>query len=65
MQAPCKDCPDRSVTCHANCEKYREFATANAEQRKQRNIENVGRQYTIEKYNKAVKKRRNKGFRKR
>ena len=62
MNPPCKDCPDRSVTCHANCEKYREFATANAEQRKQRHIENVGRQYTIEKYNKAVKKRSKKRF---
>lgn len=60
MQAPCKDCPDRSVTCHANCEKYKEFAMENAEQRKQRHIENVGRQYTIEKYNKAVKKRSKK-----
>ena len=63
MQAPCKDCPDRSVTCHAECEKYRECATTNAEQRKQRHIENVGRQYTIEKYNKAVKKRSKKRFR--
>lgn len=63
MQAPCKDCPDRSVTCHAECEKYRELATTNAEQRKQRHIENVGRQYTIEKYNKAVKKRSKKRFR--
>lgn len=63
MKAPCKDCPDRSVTCHANCEKHREFATANAEQRKQRHIENVGRQYAIDKYNKAVKKRSKKSFR--
>jgi len=24
--APCKDCPDRTVGCHASCEKYIAFA---------------------------------------
>lgn len=22
MDAPCKDCKDRSMTCHSECEKY-------------------------------------------
>lgn len=22
MQAPCKDCPERHMTCHERCEKY-------------------------------------------
>ena len=22
MMAPCKDCEDRHIACHANCEKY-------------------------------------------
>lgn len=25
MVAPCKDCPDRYVGCHGNCEKYKEY----------------------------------------
>ena len=25
MKAPCKDCPERSVTCHSECEKYLAF----------------------------------------
>ena len=25
---PCKDCPDRRVGCHAECEKYREYDAA-------------------------------------
>ena len=25
MNAPCKDCPDRSQGCHARCEKYAAF----------------------------------------
>lgn len=26
IQPPCKDCPDRTVGCHASCEKYTAFA---------------------------------------
>lgn len=26
IQPPCKDCPDRTVGCHATCEKYLDFA---------------------------------------
>lgn len=25
MTAPCKDCPDRSLGCHASCGKYIEY----------------------------------------
>lgn len=25
-KAPCKDCPDRQVGCHINCEEYLAFA---------------------------------------
>lgn len=25
MNAPCKDCPDRYVGCHSQCEKYQAF----------------------------------------
>ena len=25
MQAPCKNCTDRKLGCHATCEKYQEF----------------------------------------
>lgn len=34
MQSPCKkDCPNRSATCHAECEAYLLFAEENAKQR--------------------------------
>ena len=26
MIAPCKDCKDRSPTCHAECEKYKAYS---------------------------------------
>ena len=26
MTSPCKDCPDRSPTCHGNCESYKTYA---------------------------------------
>ena len=25
----CKDCPDRTISCHAECEKYKAFCEAN------------------------------------
>ena len=25
MTAPCKDCPNRSLYCHCDCEEYKEF----------------------------------------
>lgn len=25
-KAPCKNCPDRHLGCHSDCEKYKEFA---------------------------------------
>ena len=34
MQSPCKkDCPDRSATCHAECEAYLQFLEENAKER--------------------------------
>lgn len=26
MKCPCKDCKDRAVNCHAECERYGEYA---------------------------------------
>ena len=37
MKNPCvKECPDRSPTCHAECEKYAEFAAWCEEERENR-----------------------------
>lgn len=37
MRQPCKrDCPGRSPTCHAECEKYIQFREQQQEQYKQR-----------------------------
>lgn len=37
MNNPCvKDCPDRSATCHAECEKYAAFAAWCEEEREKR-----------------------------
>lgn len=34
MKNPCaKECPDRSPTCHSECEKYTAFAEERAEKR--------------------------------
>lgn len=34
MTNPCsRDCPDRSPTCHADCQRYKDFAAEMAAQR--------------------------------
>lgn len=32
--APCKDCPDKHMKCHSECEKYKEFQVECEERRK-------------------------------
>lgn len=39
MKAPCRECGDRKVGCHARCKKYLEFAKANKELAKKRRLE--------------------------
>ena len=29
MKAPCYECKDRTVGCHSNCERYKEYADTN------------------------------------
>lgn len=28
VHSPCKDCPDRHIGCHSECDKYKEFEKA-------------------------------------
>lgn len=61
MKPPCtQDCPDRSPTCHSECEKYQEFRKKNAEERDRRYRENEVDRYIGEKYDKAARKMRGK-----
>ena len=39
MMPPCKDCAERSMYCHGNCEKYSIYAAAMEEARKKRNLD--------------------------
>lgn len=37
--SPCKDCPDRTVGCHGECEKYKAYKRANeAHKQEQRGL---------------------------
>lgn len=36
MKAPCKDCPNRHPSCHAECEDYIAFDNYNKERREER-----------------------------
>lgn len=36
MNAPCKDCPNRTLLCHSTCEEYQKFAAERQEISKKR-----------------------------
>ena len=36
MNAPCKDCKDRTAGCHSKCEKYKAFEAENKKKYEQR-----------------------------
>ena len=38
MNAPCKDCADRFVGCHATCEKYNQYSIKNERLKRERFI---------------------------
>ena len=48
LKVPCKDCPERSPTCHAKCEKYQEFNLRREELREARQKESNQRAGFIE-----------------
>lgn len=41
--APCKNCPDRHVGCHGQCEKYQQFRVAQTEDNEHRHMLAVSR----------------------
>ena len=43
MNCPCKDCKDRAVNCHAECERYGEYAKEREKIRKARQDEQNSR----------------------
>ena len=63
-QSPCVPrCPNRSPTCHAECDKYREFAEQRTAFREQRFRENdikytVGKRYTAAFFDRKAKLKR-------
>lgn len=58
MEAPCKDCPDRSVSCHAACERYKQFDTENKERLRKIAAENALNGYRADMVKVARRKQR-------
>ena len=38
-RTPCRNCPDRSTTCHVTCKRYSEYTIQNEKQKKKREDE--------------------------
>ena len=56
--APCKDCPDRHLHCHSECEKYAEYKEHCTERLKNVRAENNIRGMAIERQIRLNDKRR-------
>ena len=41
MKAPCYQCPDRHIGCHAECEAFQEYDRQNKERQKQNLIDSA------------------------
>lgn len=67
-RSPCKECGERSVTCHQTCERYLGFVERNEAERRERRKEVGVRAYESEKrmsaWSKHVRKETGSGRRK-
>ena len=41
MKVPCHNCEDRHVGCHAECERYKEYAAECHKRREKRHLESI------------------------
>lgn len=58
MDVPCKDCTERHLHCHSECEKYKEFSVWN-EERLSKKRRDVGlRNFHIERKIKNIERKR-------
>ena len=64
VHSPCKDCSDRHIGCHAECDKYKAFKKAlNNEHRKeykQHNAENRATRHEVDSKERTLKRQRKK-----
>lgn len=58
MIAPCKDCPDRHIGCHSECEKYLSFKADVANRKEQQDNEQRARLYRYKEMVKIAKAKR-------
>lgn len=58
MIAPCKDCKERKLGCHANCEKYLEFRSHQDSINRIKKTEHENRSYSFESALNRRRKRR-------
>lgn len=58
MEAPCKDCQDRCIGCHAVCVRYIKFDTENKERLRQNAAEHALDSYRADMVKAARRKQR-------
>ena len=54
MTAPCKDCQDRKVGCHADCDRYEEYAKYRIEISRRRRQEAIAHNSVMQIHSNAV-----------
>lgn len=56
MKNPCRDCKDRTATCHAECVKYLDFAAECERIREEKRMNRIPTGYTVNEVRKAKAK---------
>lgn len=59
MNAPCKDCTDRHIHCHSECEKYKAFVAENEKRKAELYKENQAKSNYIDHWNDFQKRKKN------
>ena len=58
--APCKDCGDREIGCHSQCEKYKTYSFYNEEIKSKQRLENLSKSIMFEGFKRIEKYRRSR-----
>lgn len=59
-KAPCKDCGDREIGCHSQCEKYKAYSFYNEEIKSKQHLENLSKTIMFEGFKRIEKYRRSR-----
>lgn len=56
INAPCKDCIERHISCHSSCEKYKKFKEDKEIENKRRQKDVKSKEQNIDRINRLIRR---------